>query len=154
MFRNESRVQVRAGQVFSALENVSRTIVIDPKSSAEASCDIGRERRERERERERESARREDCVICQLSTGLGERAGYVLLLPAELAAHQWRAGCCGPHVRQTSGHGHDAKLHRPRLKLRHGSAVFSQLRDVIHRNLAYLEGHESPLITAGGTQRG
>ena len=31
---------------------------------------------------------------------------------------------------------------------------FSQLRDVIHRNLAYLEGHESPLNTAVGTQRG
>ena len=31
---------------------------------------------------------------------------------------------------------------------------FSQLRDVIHRKLAYLEGHESPLNTAGGTQRG
>ena len=27
---------------------------------------------------------------------------------------------------------------------------FSQLRDVIHRNLAYLEGHEPPLNTAGG----
>ena len=49
VFRNESRVQVRAGQVFSALENVSRTIVTDPKSSVEASCDIGRERRERVR---------------------------------------------------------------------------------------------------------
>ena len=49
MFRDESRVQVRAGQVFSALENVARTIVTDPKSSAEASCDIGRERRERVR---------------------------------------------------------------------------------------------------------
>ena len=49
MFRNESGVQVRAGQVFSALENVSRTIVTDPKSSVEASCDIGRERRERVR---------------------------------------------------------------------------------------------------------
>ena len=42
MFRNESRVQVRAGQVFSVLENVSKTIVTDPKSSVEASCDIGR----------------------------------------------------------------------------------------------------------------
>ena len=31
---------------------------------------------------------------------------------------------------------------------------FSQLRDVIHRNSAYLEGHEPPLNTAGGTQRG
>ena len=40
VFRNESWVLVRAGQVFSALENVSRTIVTDPKSSAGASCDI------------------------------------------------------------------------------------------------------------------
>ena len=31
---------------------------------------------------------------------------------------------------------------------------FSQLRDVIHGNLAYLEGHESSLNTAGGIQRG
>ena len=31
---------------------------------------------------------------------------------------------------------------------------FSQLRDVIHKNLAYLESHESPLNTAGGAQRG
>ena len=53
MFRDESRVQVRAGQVFSALENVARTIVTDPKSSAEASCDIGRKRRERECEARR-----------------------------------------------------------------------------------------------------
>ena len=32
--------------------------------------------------------------------------------------------------------------------------IFSQLRDVIHRNLAYMEGDESPLNTAGGAQRG
>ena len=109
-------MQVRAGQVFSVLENVARTIVTDPKSSAEASCDIGRERRERVRG-EKSGA------IFQLSTGLGERAGYVLLLPAQPAARQWRAGCCEPHVWQTCGRGHDTKLHRPRLKLRHGSVV-------------------------------
>ena len=38
--------------------------------------------------------------------------------------------------------------------LHHGDQKFSQLRDVIHRNLAYLEGHESPLNTTGGTQQG
>ena len=41
------------------------------------------------------------------------------------------------------------------VRLRKGAnRFFSQLRDVIHRNLAYLEGHEPPLNTAGGTQRG
>ena len=117
MFRNESRVQVRAGQVFSALENVSRTVVTDPKSSVEASCDIvGRERRERVRGEK-------SAPSSNYQRGWeNERVGYVLLLPA-VAARQWRAGCCEPHVRQTCGRGHDAKLHRPRLKLRHGSVV-------------------------------
>ena len=106
-------MQVRAGQVF---EFRGPLIVTDLKSSVEASCDIGRERRERVRGKK-------SAPSSNYQRGWENERVTCCCFPVEPAARQWRAGCCEPHARQTCGRGHDAKLHRPRLKLRHGSVV-------------------------------
>ena len=41
MFTSKSREQIRAGQVFSTLEDVSRTFVTVPTFPVEARCDNG-----------------------------------------------------------------------------------------------------------------
>ena len=62
------------------------------------------------------------------------------------------ARCSGARLKAASGR--TCRLKHAACMLMTVDQNFSQLRDVIHRKLAYLEGHESPLNTAGGTQRG